>query len=84
MIVLIVRMILKSLTDDTHFPVSTDIENKQQFKSCFTVSGVKLPVGYFVGVSAATGDLSDNHDIISLKMFDLSTPDDVRKYIVFL
>lgn len=58
--------------------VSTDIDNKQQFKSCFSVSGVKLPVGYFLGVSAATGDLTDNHDIISLKMFDLSTPDDVR------
>ncbi|MPC94740.1 Vesicular integral-membrane protein VIP36 [Portunus trituberculatus] len=59
--------------------VSTDIDNKQQFKQCFSVSGVKLPVGYFLGVSAATGDLSDTHDIISLKMFDLSTPDDVSK-----
>ena len=59
--------------------VSTDIENKQQFKQCFSESGVKLPVGYFLGVSAATGDLSDTHDIISLKMFDLSTPDDVSQ-----
>lgn len=57
--------------------VSTDIDNNQEFKQCFSVSGVKLPVGYFLGVSAATGDLSDTHDIISLKMFDLSTPDDV-------
>lgn len=56
--------------------VSTDIDNNQEFKQCFSVSGVKLPVGYFLGVSAATGDLSDTHDIISLKMFDLSTPDD--------
>ena len=61
------------------FSVSTDIDNKQEFKTCFTVSGVKLPVGYFLGVSATTGDLSDTHDIISLKMFDLSTPDDVRQ-----
>lgn len=58
--------------------VTTDIDNRQQWKSCFSVSGVKLPVGYFIGVTAATGDLTDNHDIISLKMFDLSTPEDVR------
>lgn len=57
--------------------VMTDIENKGLFKECFSVEGVKLPVGYYLGVSAATGDLSDTHDVISLKMFDLSTPDDV-------
>ncbi|XP_042223407.1 vesicular integral-membrane protein VIP36-like isoform X1 [Homarus americanus] len=56
--------------------VMTDIENKQVFKECFSVAGVKLPLGYFLGVSAATGDLTDGHDIISLKMYDLSTPDD--------
>lgn len=67
-----------------HVSVSTDIDNKQQFKNCFSVSGVKLPVGYFLGVSAATGDLTDNHDIISLKMFDLSTPDDVRHWTLLI
>lgn len=67
----------------TDISVATDIDNKQQFKVCFTVSGVKLPVGYFLGVSAATGDLSDTHDIISLKMFDLSTPDDVSLSLMF-
>lgn len=58
----------------------TDIDNKGLFKECFSVAGVKLPVGYYLGVSAATGDLSDAHDVISLKMFDLSTPDDVSLY----
>nr|XP_053635157.1 VIP36-like protein [Cherax quadricarinatus] len=57
--------------------VSTDIDNKQVFKECFSVDGVKLPLGYYFGVSAATGDLSDAHDIISLKTYDLTTPDDV-------
>lgn len=56
--------------------VSTDIDNKQVFKECFSVDGVKLPLGYYFGVSAATGDLSDAHDIISLKTYDLTTPDD--------
>ncbi|KAH9499287.1 VIP36-like protein [Bulinus truncatus] len=27
-------------------------------------TGIKLPLGYYFSVSAATGDLADNHDII--------------------
>lgn len=58
-------------------PVMTDIDNKKAWKECFAVKGVKLPVGYYFGVSAATGDLTDNHDIISMRTYDLATPDDV-------
>ncbi|KAI8777721.1 vesicular integral-membrane protein VIP36-like [Biomphalaria glabrata] len=53
--------------------VSTDIDNKSGWKECFSVNGIKLPLGYFFGVSAATGDLADNHDIISIKFYDLDT-----------
>lgn len=56
--------------------VSIDIDNKRAFKECFTVGGVILPTGYYFGVSAATGDLSDAHDLISMKLYDISTPDD--------
>ncbi len=28
---------------------------------------VRLPLGYYFGLSAATGDLADNHDIVSFK-----------------
>ncbi|KAK4470713.1 hypothetical protein MN116_006241 [Schistosoma mekongi] len=38
---------------------------------CFTVDGVHLPTGYYIGVSAATGDLSDNHDIYSIHTYEL-------------
>jgi len=51
--------------------VSTDLEGKNAWKLCFAVDGVRLPTGYYLGVSAATGDLSDNHDIISLKLYDI-------------
>ena len=46
----------------------------KDWKECFKVSGVILPTGYYVGVSAATGDLSDNHDIISIKTYELEVP----------
>ena len=38
--------------------VSMDVDNKNGWRECFTVHGIKLPVGYFFGASAATGDLA--------------------------
>jgi mannose-binding lectin 2 len=54
--------------------VSTDIEGKSEWHECFSVKGVQLPTGYYIGVSAATGELSDNHDVISIKTFELDAP----------
>lgn len=36
----------------------TDVEDKNEWKNCFDVAGVRLPTGYFFGASAGTGDLS--------------------------
>ncbi|KAF7279883.1 hypothetical protein GWI33_006644 [Rhynchophorus ferrugineus] len=75
----------RNLNHDTHIAiryendvltVSTDIENKAAWKECFKVQGVQLPTGYYIGASATTGDLSDNHDLISLRFFELDLPDD--------
>uniref|UniRef100_A0A8C3ICL3 Lectin, mannose binding 2 n=1 Tax=Chrysemys picta bellii TaxID=8478 RepID=A0A8C3ICL3_CHRPI len=51
--------------------VMTDVEDKNEWKNCIDIAGVRLPTGYFFGASAGTGDLSDNHDIISIKLFQL-------------
>ena len=45
-----------------------DIENKQQWSDCMEVSGVRLPTGYYFGISSSTGELSDIHDVISVKV----------------
>ncbi|XP_064465914.1 vesicular integral-membrane protein VIP36-like [Ornithodoros turicata] len=75
----------RNLDYDTHISiryendvltVSTDIDGKNAWKECFTVKGVRLPTNYFFGASAATGDLSDNHDIISIKMYELDIQDE--------
>lgn len=60
-----------------HNEVLTDIANKLGWKQCFQVNEVKLPTGYYIGISATTGDLSDNHDILSIRLFELDQPDDV-------
>ena len=41
--------------------------------------GVRLPTGYYFGMSATTGDLSDNHDIVSIKTYELDTPASVSR-----
>uniref|UniRef100_A0A8D0CXT3 Lectin, mannose-binding 2 n=1 Tax=Sander lucioperca TaxID=283035 RepID=A0A8D0CXT3_SANLU len=51
--------------------VMVDVEDKNEWKECIDIGGVRLPTGYFFGASAATGDLSDNHDIISMKLYQL-------------
>jgi mannose-binding lectin 2 len=59
--------------------VSTDIDGKNAWVTCFSVDGVRLPTGLYFGASAATGELADNHDIISMKLYDIvidGTPDD--------
>ena len=53
--------------------VSHDVDNKRTWKSCFSVDGVYLPTGYYFGISAHTGDLSDNHDVTGLKTYELDS-----------
>lgn len=52
--------------------VKTDLENTGNWADCLSVKNVYLPSHYHFGITAATGDLSDNHDILSIKMRQLS------------
>ncbi|KAH0956312.1 hypothetical protein HN011_008084 [Eciton burchellii] len=55
--------------------VFTDISNKMAWKECFIVDEIRLPTGYYIGISGTTGDLSDNHDILSIRLFELDSND---------
>jgi len=57
--------------ENDELTVSHDLNDKNAWEKCFSVTGVMLPTGYFLGASAATGELSDNHDILSMKLFEL-------------
>ena len=59
--------------DDT-LSVRTNIEGTNEFRECFTSSGVLLPTNYYIGFSAATGDLSDNHYLISVRTYEIDIP----------
>ncbi|CAH8538377.1 unnamed protein product [Dicrocoelium dendriticum] len=52
--------------------VSLEYPDKSETLVCFKVEDVLLPVGYYFGVSAATGDLFDNHDIYSIRTYEVA------------
>ncbi|XP_046857653.1 vesicular integral-membrane protein VIP36-like [Xenia sp. Carnegie-2017] len=56
--------------------VMTDIDSDGEWKACLQVSGIRLPTSYFIGLSAATGNLADNHDIVGLKFYELEVEKD--------
>ncbi|XP_065828743.1 VIP36-like protein [Oscarella lobularis] len=75
----------RNLEEDTHasilyadrtLTVNLDVDGNYEWQECFRVEEVDLPAGYYFGVSAATGDLADNHDIISFKVFELENKGD--------
>ncbi|KAI0987685.1 hypothetical protein GJ496_008894, partial [Pomphorhynchus laevis] len=43
------------------------------YAKCFSTEGVNLPTNYFFGVTAATGDLSDEHKLISFRLIELDS-----------
>ncbi|KAG8010723.1 VIP36-like protein [Nibea albiflora] len=63
---LFIRYIRRRLT------VMIDIDGQHEWRDCLDIPGVRLPQGYYFGATAVTGDLSDNHDIISLKLYQLT------------
>src|SRR6218665_1757765 len=54
--------------------IRTDIDGTGIWEDCLYSDDVKLPTGLYLGVTAATGDLSDNHDLISIKTYMLDIP----------
>ncbi|KAI3382614.1 hypothetical protein SNEBB_007046 [Seison nebaliae] len=55
--------------------IETDETVRSGRRICFSRKGVILPKSYYFGVSAATGDLTDNHDIYSVKAFEFESTD---------
>ena len=59
--------------------VSTDIDGTNSWKECFSINDIHLPTFYYFGFSAATGQLSDNHDIISVHTYQLDSSEQRRQ-----
>lgn len=58
----------KSLTVDLMY------KKEDEWTQCFEVQDIKLPSVTYLGFSAETGELSDNHDIIKVETKNLYSP----------
>lgn len=52
-----------------------DPDHSSEWHNCFSVMDVRLPENSYLGLSAETGELSENVDIIESKIFALYLPD---------
>ena len=51
--------------------VLMNIVGEPEWQPCFSVPDIDLPTGYHFGITAETGDLADNHDIVSVRVYEL-------------
>ncbi|EMC98632.1 hypothetical protein BAUCODRAFT_102996 [Baudoinia panamericana UAMH 10762] len=59
---------------DKQLTVDLLYKKEDEWTRCFEVPNVKLPSVAYLGFSAETGELSDNHDIISVQTKNLYSP----------
>jgi lectin, mannose-binding 2 len=59
---------------DKQLTVDLMYKKEDEWIRCFEVEGVKMPSVAYLGFSAETGELSDNHDIISVETKNLYSP----------
>ena len=61
---------VKIMVEDRKLAVYVDPRNRGEWEECVTIEDMPLPEGWareaHVGLTASTGQLVDNHDIISL------------------
>ena len=71
-----VRYFKDKITVHTLMEVGAVQTGDEDWKLCFESDGVILPLNYYFGLSAVTGDLSDNHDIHAFKVCNVSSKQD--------
>jgi hypothetical protein len=54
-------------------PRSSDNSPDSAWRECFSYQGLSLPPGLFLGISSATGDLTDTHDVDRLRVYAPTT-----------
>jgi len=59
---------------DKNLALDLMYKSENEWTNCFDVPGIKLPTVAYLGFSAETGELSDNHDIISVSTSNLYQP----------
>jgi len=52
--------------------------SQERYEICLRVENVFLPQNGYFGLSATTGGLADDHDVLSFMVHSLKTPDEIK------
>jgi lectin, mannose-binding 2 len=52
---------------DQNLTLALQYKNEDEWTPCFSIPSLKIPSVAYLGFSAETGELSDNHDLISVE-----------------
>lgn len=59
---------------DGFLSLDMDFRGQNKWKNCFVIENADLPKTAFMGFSAKTGELTENHDIHRVQVFSLRNP----------
>ncbi|KAI8801295.1 vesicular integral-membrane protein VIP36 precursor [Cladochytrium replicatum] len=62
-----------------YLQVQLNVRGNDDWEDCFLVRNVSLPAQGYLGFTAMTGDVHDNHDILRLSVNSIVNPADYRK-----
>ncbi|CAG8513616.1 2417_t:CDS:2 [Paraglomus occultum] len=65
---------------DNYLELKLHYKDWDQWEPCFTLSNVSLPTVYYLGFTALTGEVSDNHDVISVATNNIVAPPQRMKH----
>uniref|UniRef100_A0A7I4Y7X6 L-type lectin-like domain-containing protein n=1 Tax=Haemonchus contortus TaxID=6289 RepID=A0A7I4Y7X6_HAECO len=68
-----IKILIRYARDVLQVFYSLPKDNENQWTHCTNASNLYLPVDYHMGISAATGDLTTGHDILSFKVYEIDT-----------
>ncbi|KAJ3125304.1 hypothetical protein HK098_000368 [Nowakowskiella sp. JEL0407] len=64
--------------ENGYLQIQTNFRGNDEWEDCVIIPHIELPKLGYIGFSAATGDVSDNHDIIQVKTVGIVNPDKKR------
>ncbi|KAL6734572.1 hypothetical protein Aduo_005098 [Ancylostoma duodenale] len=69
-----IRILIRYVHEELEVFYAVPARDHEHWQMCMNASGLFLPINYYLGVSAATGELKSTHELLSFRIYQLDTP----------
>ncbi|EYC41228.1 hypothetical protein Y032_0576g211 [Ancylostoma ceylanicum] len=69
-----IRILIRYVHEELEVFYAVPAREQEHWQMCMNASGLFLPINYYLGVSAATGELKSTQELLSLRVYQLDTP----------